>query len=397
MEPKANTKSLYIISLVAIVNALGYGIIIPLLYSYGKKFGISNIESGVLFAAFSVAQFIATPIIGRLSDQYGRKPMLVYSTIGTAISFLLFAIAQNPLMLYVARILDGVSGGNISVAQAVISDLTTPKERAKWFGMLGASFGFGFVFGPAIGGFLSLYNERAPFWLAMIVSLICAVLVQFMLKESVDKKHVKPQSLVSAFNLKKLVQALFEPFVGLVLSASFLASLAFMIFVLGFQSYTADVLLLPPSQISLLFVVFGVIGLIMQGFVVGKVARRMSDVNLLFMGVTITAIGFALMGASNTFLSFVGASAVVAVGNAFLQPMISSLLSKHTKKEDQGGIMGINQAYVSLASIAGPIVGGYLTTVTDHAAFFGASGALVLTLLLTFVISREHGKHVVDL
>src|SRR6185369_12754735 len=158
-----NNKTLFAISLVAIVNMLGYGIIIPIQYAYVARFGISTVWVGVLFAAFSLAQFISTPIIGRLSDRFGRKPMLVFSVFGTAISFFLFAIANSAALLFIARILDGISGGNISVAQAVISDTTKPHERAKWFGILGASFGFGFVFGPAIGGVLSRYSLQAPF------------------------------------------------------------------------------------------------------------------------------------------------------------------------------------------------------------------------------------------
>lgn len=394
---KQNTRSLWIISFVAVVNALGYGIIIPLLYSFGKEFGITNVQSGLLFASFSAAQFLATPIIGRLSDKYGRKPLLVFSVLGSALSFLLFGLANSALMLFAARILDGISGGNISVAQAVISDLTKPKERTKWFGMLGASFGFGFLFGPAIGGILSQYSVRLPFFLAAAVSLLCALLAQFVLKESLRDKGTARLSLGSVFNFKKVFDSLFEPFVGLLLTITFLVNFAFSIFILGFQTFTNDSLQLSPSTISLLFVIFGTVGLIMQGFVVGRVVKKVAEMPLLLFGVILTAAGFGLMALSTTLLPFIGASIVVSIGNSFLAPVITSIISKHTKAEDQGGILGINQSYMSIANIIGPIIGGYLTIFSDQTAFVGAGLSLLLATVFVFIVSREKGRHTVDL
>lgn len=394
---KQNTRSLWIISFVAVVNALGYGIIIPLLYSFGKEFGITNVQSGLLFASFSAAQFLATPIIGRLSDKYGRKPLLVFSVLGSALSFLLFGLANSALMLFAARILDGISGGNISVAQAVISDLTKPKERTKWFGMLGASFGFGFLFGPAIGGILSQYSVRLPFFLASAVSLFCAILAQFVLKETLKDKGTARLSLGSVFNFKKVFDSLFEPFVGLLLAITFLVNFAFSIFILGFQTFTNDSLKLPPSTISLLFVIFGTVGLIMQGFVVGRVVKKVAEMPLLMFGVILTATGFGLMALSATLLPFILASIVVSIGNSFLSPVITSIISKHAKAEDQGGIMGINQSYMSIANIVGPIIGGYLTVFSDQTAFVGAGLSLLVATVFVVLVSREKGRHTVDL
>src|SRR5690348_6115429 len=143
-------RNLLIIALIALVNMLGYGIVIPILYAYSRKYGLSDFQNGLLFAIYSVCQFASTPIIGRLSDKYGRRPMLLLSIIGTAISFFMMAFAPNALFLFLARALDGLTAGNIPVAFAVISDTTTPEERPKAFGLVGAAFSFGFVFGPAI-------------------------------------------------------------------------------------------------------------------------------------------------------------------------------------------------------------------------------------------------------
>ncbi|HSW89315.1 MAG TPA: MFS transporter [Patescibacteria group bacterium] len=397
MDNASKQRSLWIISLVAVVNALGYGIIIPLQYSYVARFGINTFLIGVLFSAFSLAQFISTPIIGRLSDRFGRKPMLVYSVLGTAVSFFLMAIAQSAPIVFLARILDGISGGNISVAQAVMSDLTTPQERAKWFGILGASFGFGFVFGPAIGGVLSNISLAAPFYFAAAISLVCALLSAFVLKESLVKENIEHKAIAAMFNLRHLVDALFEPFIGLLLISSFIATFAFSIFILAFQKFTNDILLLSPSNISLLFVIFGVIGLIMQGFGVGKLVKKFGEIPLLIAGVIITTLSFVIMGFSHTFHMFIFASIVMAIGNSFLLPLLTALLSKHARKEDQGGILGINQSYASLANIIGPLVGGALAVHSVSSSFFAAAGILVLMFFMIMIVAREQGNHVIDL
>src|SRR5690349_20419156 len=146
---KNHHKNVLIVALIALVNMLGYGIIIPLMYGYSKKFGLSDFDNGMLFAVFSVCQFFSTPIIGRLSDKYGRKPMLLISIMGTALSFFMMAWAPNAIVLFLSRALDGITAGNIPVAFAVISDSTKPEERAKSFGLISSAFNFGFVFGPA--------------------------------------------------------------------------------------------------------------------------------------------------------------------------------------------------------------------------------------------------------
>lgn len=393
----SNKKTLFVISTVGIVNALGYGIIIPLQYAYVSRFGLNPFWFGLLFAAFSLAQFISTPIIGRLSDRFGRKPLLLYSVLGTAVSFFLFAIAKNVPLLFFSRILDGISGGNISVAQAVISDSTEKQDRAKWFGVLGASFGFGFVVGPAIGGFLSGISLTAPFLFAAFISLVATGIVAFFLKETLLVTNRENKRMEGLFDLRHLFKALVEPYVGLVLGTSLLVSIAFSIFIIGFQTFTIDVLKLTPREISLLFLIFGVISLPMQGFAVGKLVQKFKEIPLLIAAVIICFFSFVLMGFSQTFLSFAVASVALSIGNSLFTPIISALLSKHTRKEDQGGIMGINQSYVSLGNIIGPLVGGALAAGAAHNAFFGAGMSTAIMFLLILFIARETGKHIVDL
>src|SRR5258706_4342859 len=177
-------RSLLIIALIALVNMLGYGIVIPILYGYSKRFGLSDFQNGLLFAIFSVCQFISTPIIGRLSDKYGRRPLLLISIIGTAASFFTMAFAPNAWFLFLARALDGLTAGNIPVAFAVISDSTKPEERAKAFGLIGSAFSFGFIFGPAIAAFTVGFGQGVPFIIAGIITVIAVILTAMYLPET---------------------------------------------------------------------------------------------------------------------------------------------------------------------------------------------------------------------
>jgi MFS family permease len=215
-----NNRSLIVIAVIAIVNALGYGIIIPILYSYSLKYGLSDFQNGLLFALFSICQFVSTPVIGRLSDKYGRKPLLVLSIAGTAISFLMMAFAPSAIWLFVARALDGITAGNIPVASAVISDTTEPKDRAKGFGLIGASFGFGFIFGPAISAATIGFGTSTPFLIAAIVSLIAVVMTMVILPET--NKNLGVMSHQKLFDLKKLFDSIFDEKIGETLLLSLL-------------------------------------------------------------------------------------------------------------------------------------------------------------------------------
>src|ERR1700761_7773711 len=187
---KAN-KNLWVLVFICVINSLGFGLIVPLIYQYGKEFGLTQQTLGILTASFSIAQFFATPLLGTLSDRFGRKPLLVISLAGTCLSFIMFAEARSLIMLFAARILDGLTGGNISVAQAMVSDTSTPENRAKRFGILGSAFGFGFIIGPALGGLLSKWGIQAPFFFAAGIALIGTLSTIFLLKETNPRGTIK--------------------------------------------------------------------------------------------------------------------------------------------------------------------------------------------------------------
>jgi len=242
-------KNLWVLVLVCIINSLGFGIIVPVMYEYGKTFGLTGTTLGVLTASFSIAQFFATPVLGSLSDKWGRKPLLAISLAGTCLSFLLFAEANALWILFAARILDGLTGGNISVAQAMVADTATPQNRAKRFGILSSSFAFGFVIGPLIGGLFNKISPQAPFFFAAGISLIGTLCTLFLLKETnlTDKKT--RLNFDSKFKFASLITTLKRPIVGTAIFTGFLLTMAQFTMVIGFQTFSVDVLTLTQSGV----------------------------------------------------------------------------------------------------------------------------------------------------
>lgn len=364
-------KSLWIIAVIAVVNALGYGIVIPVLYSYSRSFGLTDFQNGLLFSIFSVGQFIATPLIGRLSDVYGRKLPLLGSVLGTAASFFLMAAAPNAAFLFLARALDGITAGNIPVALAVISDTTQPGSRAKWFGIIGASFGFGFTFGPAISAFTLRYGAHVPFLIAGAIALVACVLIVCLLPET-NKNRGKVISR-RLWDFHKLWRALFDPRIGAVLAVSFLVMVAFSLYIYAFQPFAVVVLGLSAARISSLFTGIGIIGLVSQSVLIPRVVKRFGERRVLMGALLLSTVMYAAISSMRSTLPFVIAVSIQAFANGFPMPIIQSLLSRETDETSQGTIMGINASYQSIGQILGPIIGGASATVSIPLPFLIAS------------------------
>lgn len=373
-KSKKNKTELVILALVMLVNALSYGTIIPLLYPYASKFGINPVGLSFLFASYSLFQFIATPIMGRLSDRYGRKPLLLLSLFGTSISLALFASATTVTMLFVARIFDGITGGNISVAQAMIADKVAGKERAKAFGMLGAAFGVGFLLGPAIGGLLSTISLTAPFWFSSILALAATVVGYFKLEESLQKNVAKKQKNEQLFNLGALFTALLDPTVGAVLVVSFIAAVASNVFIIGFNAYSVDVLQLSARNIGIVYTMAGFVSVAMQmlgiKFLLKKFGSKEKIIKVAFLGSFFTLLA---MGLQLSFIWFVFILFVYMMFHAIVNPLISAVLSQRSQAEDQGLILGINQSYISLGQIIGPLTAGFISKISVGAIFIWAA------------------------
>lgn len=371
---KVASTELLILGAVMLINALSYGTIIPLLYPYASKFGINPLSLSFLFASYSLFQFIATPIMGRLSDRFGRKPLLLISLLGTSVSLALFASATTVTMLFIARILDGITGGNISVAQAIIADRVSGKERAKAFGMLGAAFGFGFLIGPAIGGLLSQISLTAPFWFASFAALAGTVIGYFKLDESLDKRTAQRQSKEKLFDLVTLFKALFNPVVGAVLLVSFIAAVAQNVFIIGFNAYSVDILNLSAKEIGIIFTMAGFMSVVMQvagiKLLIQKFSSKSSIIKYSFLG---SFFALLTLGLGLSFYGFLFVLFIYIIFHAVITPIVSAILSERTNKEDQGLILGINQSYISLGQIIGPLTAGLVSEISIIGIFIWAA------------------------
>lgn len=395
---------LLIIFITIFIDLVGFGMIIPLLplYAEGTRFNATPSQIGLLVAAYSIMQLIFSPILGGLSDKYGRKPILFFSLVGTSISFLILGFANTLWMLFAGRILDGITGGNISTAQAYIADITTHEERAKGMGLVGAAFGLGFVFGPFIGGVLSGWGIAVPFFFAAGLTFANAGLLLFLLPETVTKDHPARNTAGESF-LSRLSQALKNPQLSLVLLMNFLLVTAFSIMTTVFALFTKYRFGYDAQRNGYLFFFIGVVAVIIQGGLFGKLANIFGEQILLIVGSLMLVCSLAA-------LPFVGPQMFgligllvnlffLAVGNSLIVPSISSLASKSANAREQGIALGASQSAASLARAVGPVIGGWLLyhfaapqNISDHSVtvtFWVSAGIIFLAALVAVYFAKK--------
>lgn len=381
-------KTLWVLVFISVINSMGFGIIIPLLYSYGKKFGVTEQTIGLLTAAFSIAQFFATPVLGSLSDKFGRKPILAISLMGTCASFILFGLANSIVLLFAARILDGITGGNISVAQAMVSDMSSPKERAKNFGILGSAFGFGFVIGPAVGGLLSKFGEKVPFFFAAGIAVVGVLLTVFLLEET--NKNKDDSAKKSNFNFISLITVLKKPVIGTAVFIGFLLTMAQFTMIIGFQTFTVDVLKLQPHEIGLFYAGFGITGILMQ-LAVPLIKKVISSQALILLLSTICCLGMMILAGFATGMALFAVSiGIYGLFNGLRNPMLNAIIADHNNDSEKGEVMGINQSYASIGQTLGPVTAGLVTVISVHSVFFLSSLYILIAFLFSIRLkSRE--------
>ncbi|MFA6006019.1 MAG: MFS transporter [Patescibacteria group bacterium] len=380
-------RTLLIISLVALVNMLGYGIVIPILYGYSKRFGLTDFQNGLLFSIFSICQFIATPIIGRMSDKYGRRPLLLISITGTAISFFIMAFAPNALFLFIARAIDGITAGNIPVAFAVISDSSKPEDRTQAFGMIGSALSFGFVFGPAISAFTLGFGQAVPFILAGIITVIAVILTALYLPET--NKHMGEVRKGKLFDFKHLARTLFDQNVGPTFLITLIYYLAFACaLIYGFQPFTLQILHISEAQNAILFTLFGVVGVISQNLFVARFSKKFGIRKAFSASMLLTTASFILMFLSRSLTLFVLGMIILALFNGAIQTLIPTILSREADAKSQGSIMGLSASYQSIGMIIGPILGGIVATISVPFPFLVGSLLIFSCFLLSFRVLR---------
>lgn len=369
-------KNLTLISAIAIINALGYGIIIPVLYSYSRRFGLNDLQNGLLFSLFSFFQLISTPIIGRLSDKYGRKPLLIFSLMGSTISFFTMAFAPSAIFLFIARALDGITAGNIPVLSAMISDTTDEKDRSRGFAILGASFGFGFVIGPAISSFTVGINPSLPFVIAGVVSFLATAATALTLKET--NTHTKAVSDKKFLNIRTLRLYFSDRNIAGLLIILLIYTAAFSMFIYSFQPFAMGVLNMDVTRISWVFTGIGITGMITQLFIFPKVSAKFNAKKIYLFSFVFLSFIFLLMSFSSNGLYFAGILMLMSLSNSFVNPLTQTFLSQSADNKSQGSIQGIGTTFASLGQIIGPIAGGMISTFALRYSFVASSFLILL-------------------
>ena len=368
---------------------MGFGIVIPILPLYGERFGPSGLTLGLLMASYSAMQFIFAPILGRLSDRVGRRPVLLVSLVGSVIGYLLFGFAGSMAVLFASRIIDGISGGNIATAQAVIADITGPEERAKGMGIIGAAFGLGFIVGPAMAALLVDIQPWLPGVAAALTSTVAFILVYFKLPETLPE-GVRREARRLPIDLAGLRGVLTtHPLVALCFAAILLVIFAFSNFETVFAQFAAAQHGLGISRIGWLFVYAGVLGAVVQGGLVGRLVKVFGEKKLVVTGTLIAALAVGSVPYPSGMAGLLVVLAALALGQGLASPSLSSLTSKLVDPGEVGGVMGIYQSFSSLARIFGPLTAELAYHAGYHWPFRVAAVAYFLAFGVTSVLSRR--------
>ena len=377
-----NKKMLFSIFLVVFIDLLGFSLILPLLPFYAETFGASPVIIGFLVAAYAAAQFIGAPILGRLSDRYGRKPLLLASIFGSILGFLLLGVANSLWVIFLARIIDGITGGNISVAQAYISDITDEKNRARGLGLIGAAFGLGFIIGPALGGLLSQWGYSTPAFVAAGLSTINFLSIIFWLPESLTSQRRAEirEANRPPFTLNALWQALRRPLVGPLLHSRFFFGMAFATFQTIFTLYAQYRFGLGSQQTGYILAYVGLLSVITQGFVIGRLAKRFSENNLLFAGCAMLAVSFLGWAFTPSIPLLLVIMIPIALSGGILNTVINSAITKAVVPVEIGGMLGLSASLESLTRVIAPSLAGVLLQVVGPAAPGIFSSILMLAL-----------------
>ena len=402
-------RRLITVFVIVFVDLLGFGLILPLLPFYADAYGASPFVVGLLAASYAAAQLIGAPVLGRLSDRYGRRPILLISIAGTIVGFLLLGLAE-PLgralagnspaattnaiilgILFLSRILDGVTGGNISVAQAYITDVTDENNRARGLGLIGAAFGLGFIIGPAMGGALSAGEQYAtPAFVAAAIAALNWLAVLFWLPESLteeSKAELAKQPARSILSVRDMVNALKRPRFGPLLNVRFLYGLAFATFTGVFALYAQYRLQLDSTGTGYILAYVGLLSVLVQGLAIGRLTKRYPENRLIFVSVIVLA--FSLLGwavTPNIWLLLV-VLAPLSFAAGILNTVINSSITKSVYPEEVGGALGVSSSVESLTRVIGPAAGGFLLGALGTWAP-GAIGAFIMAGLVAYVWRR---------
>ncbi len=407
-KEKFFTTPLMIIFATVFIDLIGFGMVIPILpyYAHTEPFMATPLDIGFLFASYSLMQFFFSPLLGRLSDRYGRRPILFFSLVGSAVGYLTLGLANTLFLVFLGRIIGGVSGGNISTAQAYIADVTSKENRAKGMGLFGAAFGLGFILGPAMAGILSKYGVNVPFYVAAAMSLANAIALYFILPESI-KPGAQANMPARKNRLLELFDSLSEKTFRDLNLIYFLLITAFSIMTYAFVLYTSFRFDYDAEKNGYLFAFVGVISILVQGVLFGRLVKRYGETALIVVGCAVLVVSlFALPFIGPNYggvAALLVGLAVMSFGNSLASPGLTSLASKSADEHDQGRTMGIMQSGASMARTIGPLMGGFLLNNalnaiddnTIYRTFWAASIIMFVALLVAVFFARTKRTNVI--
>jgi len=390
---KLKKRQLILIFAFVFVDLLGYSLILPLLPYYASDFGATITLVGLLGTVNGLGQLIAAPVIGRLSDRYGRRPLLIVAVSGTILGFLILGFAKNLWIIFLSRAVDGLLGGNTALARAYITDITEPQDRAKSLGLIGAAFGLGFIIGPVMGGFLSLAGLDVPAFVAAALSIINLIGIIFWLPESLppEDRQQRRTNPHTAFNLSNLLDEFRRPCVGPLLLMTLFYGFSFTLFQSNFSLYAKEVLKLSVQNTGLVLTYVGLLSVIVQGFAIGKLTKKFKERTLITASIVALAITLFIWGFTRQIWVLLIILAPIALGAGILNTLLSSQLTKAVYKEDVGGTLGLSSSIQTVAQIATPGMGGLILSTLGPWALGVTSSIFMLFAFLTAIgkVSRH--------
>jgi len=402
------------IFLVVVVDILGLTIMLPLLPFYAEHFGASPAVVGLLVSTYAVCQLVAGPVLGQLSDHLGRKPVLTASQVGTFVGFLVLAYAPNLFFVFLARVIDGLTAGNLSIAQAYIADVTAPKERARAFAVIGIAFGIGFLIGPGASGYLtSHFGYHIPILCAAALSLLSILGTTFLLpavpphpegmqpataQQELDAPVAPGGKRLRILDWGTYLRYFRRPALSGLLLEFFLFSFAFATFTSGFalfaeRRFTWHGAAFGPKEVGYVFMYSGFLGIVVQGSMrQGALVRRVGEVRLVTLGFMAGALGYGLLGVSFGVAALLVAASFASFGNGVLRPALTSLITQQVSRGEQGLVLGLNQSLLSIAQIVGPAIAGALID-RGHLTLWALWASAILGLALVLNLRAREARH----
>jgi len=378
-QARSRFSPVFVVVMTLFIDATGFGMIIPLLPFFAETFQAGSVALGVLIASFPLMQFVFSPILGRLSDNVGRKPVLVISILTSAGSFFLFAVANSFFVLLLSRIVAGLAT-ETAVAQAYIADITSARERSSGIGKVGAAHAAGFIMGPAIGGILSVYGFSAVGFAAVFLTVMNLLFALFFLPESLPQRDSNLQVVAGSDDgfLRRLLDAFSKPLIGTVL----------VVFFIVFLAWSAIPVIMPllgvlffgfgSVEMSYFFIYMGSIQIIWQGLIIGRLTEKIGEEQLIAVGPLLLMLGMFLMPLIPNIVVFVFSLTIISLASGTMRTVVPSFISKISPANDQGGILGVADGVASIARVPGPLIAGFLFDFVGSAAPFFASAAMLL-------------------